>query len=100
MARVLLAVGDYSMIQVIKRGNTTNPNTAKKWLRGTVRSFTVWFNGITGTLTAMIPFIPEYLPEMKPYLTQKTYLTLLAINAIGNILLRIKTNKSLAEKGQ
>jgi len=75
-------------------------NRLKNWLRGAYRSMTIWFNSITGTLAAAIPLIPEYLPDLKPYLTQNAYMTLLIINIVGNILLRAKTKTALPEKGQ
>ena len=63
-----------------------------KTLLGALRSKTIWFNLITGTLAILaLPEIVELVPA--------EWLSKLAIvNAVGNLILRFITNKPLAGK--
>ena len=73
-----------------------------KKLQGTLKSFTIWFNLIIGTITVtlmeFIPYAHGLFPELQPYLTAESYKRLALVLIVGNIILRFKTKKSLAEK--
>lgn len=75
---------------------------AAKTAKGMLRSWTLWFNGI---LLALLPFasdilllLPQILPEIQPYMPANAYEFMGKVVVIGNILLRFRTTKPLAEK--
>ncbi len=67
-------------------------------IRGSFKSFTMWFNGIMASVLASFPVLHDSLPQLADYLTQDIYKKLMAVTVVGNIILRIKTNKALHEK--
>ena len=100
---MLLAVGGHSM-----RGDTMNIekkdlypfDTVKRWLRGAVRSLTMWFNSISGTVILALPFAQDALPQLTLFLGPHFYKIAAGFIVVGNIILRAKTSRSLAEKGK
>ena len=73
---------------------------ALPYLRGALRSWTIHFNTYFGLLWAALPSLQEQFPQLQPYLPAKPYQYGMAIVIIGNLLLRIKTQGSLADKGK
>lgn len=69
-----------------------------KHLKGILKSWTIWFNTLLLTAMEFIPYAHDYFTELQPYLTPETYKTLGLVLIGGNIILRFKTSKSLAEK--
>lgn len=67
-------------------------------LRGARRSLTVWFNGGMLTLVSLLPSLAEALPLLKDYLPADFYQLAFTVVAVGNILIRGKTNKSLEDR--
>jgi hypothetical protein len=68
-------------------------------LRGALRSATVWFNGIAGAAIAAIPILKDEFPAMEQYLSHEVYRLAMGALVAANLLLRVKTNSSLADKG-
>jgi cytochrome b561 len=68
-------------------------------LRGSLKSVTMWFNGILGAAVVALPTLMESFPAMEGYLSHKAYHAMMGAIIVGNILLRVKTSASLAEKG-
>ena len=67
-------------------------------VRGSFKSFTMWFNGVMASVLAAFPVLHDSLPQLSDYLTQDIYKKLMAVTIVGNIILRVKTNKALHEK--
>jgi hypothetical protein len=72
----------------------------RDWLRGALRSLTVWFNSVAGLLIVSLPEIERTLPQLSTYLGPELYKWLAIAVVLSNLALRAKTNKSLSEKGQ
>ena len=70
----------------------------KYWFIGASKSWTIWFNGICGTLMALLPMVQEYLPYLQQALTPNAYRWMLIGFVVGNVLLRIKTDSALIDK--
>ena len=73
-------------------------NRLARWLKGAVKSWTIWINSVAGTLIIALPEIEKALPSLMTYLPDNYYKWLAISVVISNILLRAKTNKSLVEK--
>lgn len=73
---------------------------AKAWLhlRGAVRSWTIWFNGVMAAGLAALPSLQDWFPQLQNYLPTKPYQYATVLLLVGNFLLRFKTTKSLAAK--
>lgn len=61
-------------------------------------SWTVWFNGIMGTAAVVLPSLQDQLPQLQGYLPANLYHYAMGTLIAGNIILRFKTTKSLADK--
>lgn len=75
---------------------------SKVWpyMKGSLRSWTMHFNAYLGLAWAALPSLQDQFPTLQPYLPAKPYQVGMAIVIIGNVLLRIKTQTSLADKGK
>jgi len=69
-------------------------------LKGAFRSFTIWFNSLMAVVIASLPLMQDSFPELQSYVPSKWYHYAMGLLIVGNILLRIKTTTSLAEKVQ
>jgi uncharacterized membrane protein len=69
-----------------------------KWLKGSLKSLTIWFNGILLALLPFMEYLKDSLPQLQEWLGDDLYRTVGLIVVIGNILLRYKTNKPVSEK--
>lgn len=69
-----------------------------KWLKGSLKSLTIWFNGILLALLPLMEYLKDSLPQLQEWLGADLYRTVGLIVVIGNILLRYKTNKPVSEK--
>lgn len=74
-------------------------NRAKRWAIGAVKSLTVWVNSVAGLLIICLPDLEKALPQLAPHLGPETYKQLALVVILSNLALRVKTNKSLSEKG-
>lgn len=71
----------------------------KAYLKGAYKSKTIWFNSLMGLFAEVgLPKALETLPLLYGVYPNSIYFTLLMVIIYGNVLLRIKTNKSLADK--
>lgn len=77
---------------------------AMNWLRGAIRSRTIWFNGL---LAAALPYSDQLmqgahdnLPEISQYLPADMYKTIGLIIVVVNLILRTRTAQSLSSKGK
>jgi hypothetical protein len=75
-----------------------NWDTIKTYLKGALRSWTVHFNVWVGALTASLPMLQTSFPQMRPFIPADLYQYAFGAIVFGNILLRVKTNNSLADK--
>lgn len=68
-------------------------------LKNSWKSFTIWFNGL---MLAVVPFIDqakELVPQLENYIDEHIFKQLMLWLIVGgNVLLRFKTSKDLAEK--
>jgi len=67
-------------------------------LSGMKKSFTIWFNSVVGTAVVGIPQLQDSLPQIQTYIPENFFKILAVTLIIGNILLRIKTNRGLENK--
>lgn len=72
--------------------------TFKAKLRGTVRSFTIWANGIAGSIYLGLPMLQDSLPQLQAYIPANFFQFLMGGVIVVNILLRFKTNTGLEHK--
>ncbi|HEX4918036.1 MAG TPA: hypothetical protein VFV43_09090 [Limnobacter sp.] len=70
----------------------------KKQIRGAIRSLTVQFNALMGCVIVALPDLMQAMPAFQEFMGEDAYKKLSAILVLGNILLRGKTNKPLAER--
>ena len=73
-------------------------------IRGAFKSLTMWFNGL---FLAAFPFaneivsgVQENLPQMGQYIPENIFKTVGMVVVAFNILLRVRTKDSLADKGE
>jgi hypothetical protein len=67
-------------------------------LRGAIRSYVVWFNGVLGLVLASWPMLADSLPQLQPYLPERAFRNIAIAVLVVNILLRFKTGKPLQDK--
>lgn len=70
----------------------------RKTLRGTLKSLTIWFNGVLLGLLPLFEMVMTSFPQLHEFLPDNQYKTVGLIAVVGNILLRFKTNKPLSQK--
>jgi len=68
-------------------------------LRGALRSTTIWFNTTAASIVAVLPILQDSIPALQPYLGPDVYRYAMGGIIGANILLRVKTKTSLADKG-
>ena len=73
-------------------------DTIKARLRGMWKSLSVWFNGVVATLLAALPILQESIGQVRELVTADTYKALALALVVGNVLLRFRTTKDLADK--
>lgn len=62
------------------------------------KSLTMWFNSILLAALPAIEYANSQLPQVKQFLGDKIYMAVGISALIGNMLLRLKTTKDLADK--
>lgn len=67
-------------------------------VKGLKKSATAWFNAIVATIVSGLPFAIDAFPQIKGYVPDNIYSAAWVVLVVGNILLRFKTTKDLAEK--
>lgn len=63
------------------------------------RSVTIWFNGVAGSVMVVLPTAQDSLPQLQSYLPHNFYQWMMGIVVAANIVLRFRTTKDLADKG-
>ncbi len=71
----------------------------KQWIMGSIKSCTMWLNGVIGVLIVALPSLQDSLPSISAYLPLNLYKYLSVGLVLTNILLRAKTKSSLMDKG-
>lgn len=67
-------------------------------LKGALRSFTVWFNGMLLLGLPVFEALKQSLPDLQTYLPDNVYKTVGVVVVLGNIALRFRTTTDLAAK--
>lgn len=67
-------------------------------LRGALRSATMWVNGMAGAGIAALPVLRDNFPQIEQYLDHQLYRYAMGVIVAANIMLRVKTKSSLADK--
>ena len=70
----------------------------KVYLAGAMKSWTIWFNTILGIVIQTLPDAQSTFPQLQDYLPADIYHKALGALIVGNLLLRVKTNKALSER--
>lgn len=70
----------------------------KEKIKGMLRSWVIWFNGLMAALVAGLPMLQDALPQLVPFADDALYKRIGLFVVVINMLLRFKTHKSLAEK--
>jgi hypothetical protein len=72
----------------------------KNTASGMARSFTVWFATAIAFLPELLPVIHSEFATFAPFIPAKFQPIVLKVVALGIVLLRLRTNSSLAEKNR
>jgi len=67
-------------------------------IKGAWHSMTIWFNVLFGALVTNFDTIRDSLPQIQPYMTPGLFGKLMVAGFVINVLLRFRTNQSLADK--
>lgn len=70
----------------------------KEKIKGMLKSWTIWFNGVVVTIVAGMPLLQDMLPQFAPLLSPGIYKNVTLFVVLVNLFLRFKTRQSLAEK--
>lgn len=70
----------------------------KRTIKGSAKSYTMWFNSALIGLLAAIPELQASLPALQEYLPADMYKWLMFTALVGNMMLRVKTKSALADK--
>lgn len=62
------------------------------------KSLTLWFNSILGAAIVLLPMVQAQLPQLQGALPDNLYKYAAFLLAVGNGLLRFKTDRALREK--
>lgn len=81
------------------------PPILTRWrdkLRGSVRSKTIWFNGIALAALHLAPqwigYLADQMPGLQPMMTNPLFTTTMQVVLVVNLLLRFKTSAPLEAK--
>ena len=75
-----------------------NLDTLNEKLKGAYKSLTMWINGLVGAAILALPEIKDGFPEVRDYLAPSFFQWSMGALVVANLILRIKTTKSLADK--
>lgn len=62
------------------------------------KSFTIWFNAVIGSAMVAFPYAQDQWGMLHGIINDVLYHTVFGVLVIGNILIRFKISKSLADK--
>ena len=69
-----------------------------KWLKGSLKSLTIWFNGALLALLPLFEYFKDSLPQLQEWLGDDLYKKVGLFVVVANIFLRYKTKKPVSEK--
>lgn len=69
-------------------------------LRGLLRSLTAWVSVLLAALPEIIPLVQANFPTVSPFIPDGLHSRVLQLLALVMLVLRMKTNTSLADKGR
>ncbi len=75
-----------------------NINSLYDKLVGCKRSFTIWFNSLLLAAIPLISYAQDNLTQLKDIIPDNFYHYALIAVAVGNLVLRFKTNSDLKNK--
>lgn len=67
-------------------------------IQGAVRSITIWINGVALAAIPLYESFKDHFTQLQPYMTDANYRKLAMCIIVGNIILRFRTTKDLANK--
>jgi hypothetical protein len=67
-------------------------------IKGAVKSWTIWFNGVASAIVAGLPMLQDSFPQLQPYIPANFYKWAMFVIIAVNLVLRFKTNKPLEQK--
>lgn len=70
----------------------------KAKLRGLKKSLTAWFNSVMATVVMALPLLESTFPSLQEFLPDNVYKVLAVAVIVGNLGLRFKTTRDLADK--
>lgn len=71
----------------------------KATLRGALKSLTVWVSLLIASLPEILPLLQANFATVAPFIPETAHSRVLQLIALVMLLLRIRTNTSLAQKG-
>jgi len=80
----------------LREDRIRNEYAFSNWLRGAMKSWTIWLGGLLVGLPELLPLLTPHLQEM---LDADAYKRVLQLAGIAVILVRFKTTQSLSSKG-
>lgn len=87
---------NYRNLPGIVKGDNMRGYLLDKWrsflekLAKVHKSFHMWVNGTIGSCVVIFPYIQDYLPLLKPYLCEKTYLNVMLVIVIINMIFNFR----------
>lgn len=73
-------------------------NQIKSKLKKAHKSMTMWFNSTILMALPAIEYANAHMPQVKQFLGDKAYMAIGIGALVGNMLIRLKTTKDLADK--
>jgi hypothetical protein len=77
-----------------------NREAIKNTLLGALKSATVWAAALLAALPDILPIVQQNFADVAPFIPASLHSRTLQVIALVMLLLRLKTNTSLANKGK
>lgn len=72
----------------------------KATLKGSLKSWTVWFSSLLLALPEILPLVQSNFATIAPFIPESLHSRVLQLIALIMLVLRLRTTRSLAEKGK
>lgn len=72
----------------------------KATLKGSLKSWTVWFSSLLLALPEILPLVQSNFATIAPFIPESLHSRVLQLIALIMLVLRMRTTRSLAEKGK
>lgn len=69
-------------------------------LKGALKSWSVWFAALLAALPEVLPMVQANFATIAPFIPTEKHDLWMRLIALGVLILRLKTNTSLANKGR